>query len=71
MVVFAPFLKRFTMNEYTLKDSSEFTKDKINQNSNCFIASLDENSLFTQSLLMKLLKFVLMSCLNLKSRCVD
>ena len=68
---FVPLLKCFTMNEYTLKDSFEFTTDIINQNSNCFIASLDAYSLFTNSVFMKLLKFVLMSCLNLKSRCVD
>ena len=61
---FVPLLKCFTMNEYTLKDSFEFAKDIINQNSNCFMASLYADSLFT--LLMKLLKFVLMCCLNLK-----
>ena len=31
-------LKCFTMNEYTLKDSVEFAKNIINQNSNCFMA---------------------------------
>ena len=35
------------MNEYTLKDSFEFAKDIINQNSGYFMASLDVNSLFT------------------------
>ena len=35
------------MNEYTFKDSFEFPKDIINQNSNCFMASLDVESLFT------------------------
>ena len=35
------------MNEYTLKDSFEFAKDIINQNSGCFMASLDVDSLFT------------------------
>ena len=35
------------MNEYTLKDLFEFSKDITNQNSNCFIASLDVDSLFT------------------------
>ena len=64
--LFVPWLKFFTMNEYTLKDSFEFAKDIINQNSNCFMASLDVDSLFTNAPLMKLLKFVLMSCLNLK-----
>ena len=45
--IFAPLLKCFAMNEYTLKDSFEFAKDIINQNSNCFMASLDVDSLFT------------------------
>ena len=45
--VFVPLLKCFTMNEYTLKDSFEFAKDIANQNSNCFMASLDVDSLFT------------------------
>ena len=35
------------MNEYTLKDSLGFAKDIINQNSKCFMASLDVDSLFT------------------------
>ena len=44
---FVPLLKCFTMNEYTLKDSFEFAKDIINQNLNCFMASLDVETLFT------------------------
>ena len=44
---FVPLLECFTMNEYTLKDSFEFAKDITNQNSNCFMASLDVDSLFT------------------------
>ena len=44
---FVPSLKCFTMNEYTLRDSFKFAKDIINQNSNCFMASLDVDSLFT------------------------
>ena len=35
------------MNGYTLKDSFEFAKDIINQNSNCFMASLGVDFLFT------------------------
>ena len=42
-----PKLKCFTLNEYTLKDSFEFAKDITNQNSNCFMASLHVDSLFT------------------------
>ena len=45
--LFVPLLKCFTMNECTLKDSFEFAKDITNQNSNCFMASLDVDSLFT------------------------
>ena len=64
---FVLLLKCFTMNEYTLKDSFEFAKDITNQNSNCFMASLGVDSFFLlMPLLMKLSKFVLMSCLNLK-----
>ena len=44
---FVPLLKCFAMNEYTSKDSLEFAKDITNQNSNCFMASLDVDSLFT------------------------
>ena len=35
------------MNEYRLKDSFDIVKDIINQNSGCFMASLDVDSLFT------------------------
>ena len=44
---FVPLLKCFTMNDYTLKDLFEFAKDIIDQNSGCFMASLDVDSLFT------------------------
>ena len=44
------------MNEYTLKDSFEFAKDIINQNSNCFMASLDVDSLFTNVPLDEIIK---------------
>ena len=53
---FVPLLKCFTMNEYTLKDSFEFAKDIINQNSNCFMASLDVDSLFTNVPLDEIIK---------------
>ena len=45
------------MNEYTLKDSFEFAKDIINQNSNCFMASLDVDSLFADAPLDETIKF--------------
>ena len=54
------------MNEYTLEDSFEFAKDIINQNLGCFMASLDVDSLFTNVPIDETIKFVLMSCLNLK-----
>ena len=44
------------MNEYTLNDSLEFAKDIINQNSSCFMASLDVDSLSTNVPLDKTLK---------------
>ena len=53
---FVPLLKCFTMNEYTLKDSFEFAKDTTNQNLNCFMASLDVDSLFTNVALDETIK---------------
>ena len=44
---FVPLLKCFTMNEHTLTDLFELAKDITNQNLNCFMASLDVESLFT------------------------
>ena len=44
---FVPLFKSFSMNEYPLKDSFKFAKGIINQNFNCFMASLDVESLFT------------------------
>ena len=43
---FVALLNCFTMKEYKLKDSFEFAKDIINQNSNFFMASLDVHTLF-------------------------
>ena len=45
---FVPLLKCFTMNEYTHEDSFKFAKGTINQNSGCFMASLDVDSLFNK-----------------------
>ena len=53
---FVPLVKCFTMNEYTLKDSFEFAKDIINQNSGCFMALLDVESLFTNAPLDETIK---------------
>ena len=41
-----PMLKDLTSNEYSVKDSFDFAKE-IQQNSDCFMASLDITSLFT------------------------
>ena len=53
---FVALLKCFTTNEYMLRDSFEFAKHIINQNSGCFIASLDVVSLFTTVLLDEAIK---------------
>ena len=42
-----PILKPLTTNDYTLKDTFEFSRDILNQNPNLFMASLDVDSLFT------------------------
>ena len=42
-----PILKPLTTNDYTLKDTFEFSCDILNQNPNLFMASLDVDSLFT------------------------
>ena len=44
---FVPLLKPFTSNNYTFKDSFDFTKDITQQSSKLFMASLDVDSLFT------------------------
>ena len=41
------FLKPFTSNNYTVKDSFDFAKDITQQSSKLFMASLDVDSLFT------------------------
>ena len=42
-----PILKPLTTNDYTLKDTFEFSRDILNQNPKLFMASLDVDSLFT------------------------
>ena len=42
-----PILKSLTTNDYTPKNTFEFSRDILNQNSNLFMASLDVDSLFT------------------------
>ena len=42
-----PMLKDLTSSEYSVKDSFDFSKETPQQNFDCFMASLDINSLFT------------------------
>ena len=42
-----PILKDLTSNEYSVEDSFDFAKEILQQNSDCFMASLDITSLFT------------------------
>ena len=43
--------KPLTTNDYTLKDTFEFSRDILNQNTNLFMTSLDVDSPFTNILL--------------------
>ena len=42
-----PILKHLTSKEYSVKNSFDFAKEILQQNSDCFMASLDITSLFT------------------------
>ena len=42
-----PILKSLTSNEYTVKDSFAFAEEIVEQDSECFMGSLDVDSLFT------------------------
>ena len=42
-----PFLKSWTSNEYTVKDSFAFAEETVKQDSEFFMGSLDVDSLFT------------------------
>ena len=44
---FVPILNSITTNEYSVKDSFEFSKEILKQNSKFYMASLDIDSLFT------------------------
>ena len=44
---FVPFLKPFTSNNYTGKDSFDFAKNITQKSSKLYMASLDVDSLFT------------------------
>ena len=41
------YLKQFTINEFTVKDSFSFCEEILDQNPNLFMASFDIQSLFT------------------------
>ena len=60
-----PLLKPFTSNNNTVKDFFDFAKDITLQSFKLFMTFLDVDSLFTNSHLMKLLKYVLLNHLNL------
>ena len=51
--------KPLTTNDYTLKDTFEFSRDILNQNSNLFIASLDVDSLFTNIPLDEIINIII------------
>ena len=44
---FVPLLKQYTINEYIVKDSSSFCKEIVNQDPQLFMATFDNQSLFT------------------------
>ena len=46
-VFLVPIVKPLTINDYTLKDTFEFSRDILNQDSNLSMASFDADSLFT------------------------
>ena len=46
-VFLVPIIKPLTTNDYTLKDTFEFSRDILNQDSNLSMASFDADSLFT------------------------
>ena len=47
--IFVPLLKMFTSNNYTVKDSLDFAKDITQKSSKLFMASLNVDSLFTNT----------------------
>ena len=44
---FVPILKKFTINEYTVKDSFSFSNEIRNKSTSLYMASFDIQSLFT------------------------
>ena len=55
-------LKPLTTNDYTLKDTFEFSRDILNQNPNLFMASLDVDSLFTKIPLDETTSIIIKNC---------
>ena len=53
-------LKELTSNDYRVKDSFHFAKEMLQQNFDCFMASLDITSFFTNIPLYKTINI----CLN-------
>ena len=65
---FVHFLKLFTPNNYTFKDSFDFAKDITQQSSKLLMASLDVDSFFTNVPHDETIKYVLTDYLNLVKR---
>ena len=54
-----PILKLLTTNNYTPKDTFEFSRDILNQNPNLLMASLDDDSLFTNIPLDEIINIIM------------
>ena len=67
---FVPILKDLTSNKYSVKDLYDFAKEILQQNPDCFMASLDTTSLFTKIPLGKTTKNCLNESFN-KKQCVS
>ena len=67
---FVPILKDLTSNKYSVKDLYDFAKEILQQNPDCFMASLDTTSLFTKIPLGKTTKICLNESFN-KKQCVS
>ena len=56
---FVSILKPLTTNDYTFKDTFEFSLDILNQNPNLFMASLDVDSLLTNKTLDETISIII------------
>ena len=60
-----PILKSLTNNEYTVKDSFAFAEEVVEQDSECFMGSLNVDSLFTNTHLKRTLTSALIHFLKM------